>query len=245
MAKMADTRGMFPSWVVVLASVAIAAHLLAVVIVVLAAPSGPWPADGGSTLSTPPQFAYSLNTLLPAQYLQSLGMLNHYHFDSNRPAVPAASFEVRLKDASGKHLTTVKFPDGDNNHSVRHRQSLLARGLADDQPIEPPQGEVIAAPNRSVPDAQIWDMAGSEGLVIRTVPEHLIPRDRPVFRPSAQSLLLARSYARYLCRTHGAAKAEVIRHTQEPIPPAVMFISGPPPADAAGKLVSNFGELAE
>ena len=130
MAKVTSTTGELPSWAVGLGSVAIAGHLLAVVIVVLAAPSGPWPADGGSTLSTPPQFAYSLNNLAPAKYLQSLGMMNHFHFNSNRPAVPGVSFEVRLKDASGKHLTTVKFPDGDSNFSVRHRQSLLAHGLA-------------------------------------------------------------------------------------------------------------------
>ena len=245
MAKVTDTSGKLPSWVVGLGSVVIAGHLLAVVIVVLAAPSGPWPAEGGSTLSTPPQFAYSLNDLAPATYLQTLGMMNHYHFNSNRPAVPGISIEVRLKDASGKVLSTVKFPDEDSNFSVRHRQSLLARGLADDQPIAPPQGEVIAAANRAVPTSQIWETGAAQELVLKAVPEHLIPRDRPVFRPSEQSLLLARSYARYLCRQHGAAQAEVIRHTQEPIPPAVMFITGPPPADAAGKLNSNFGELAE
>ena len=77
------------------------------------------------------------------------------------------------------------------------------------------------------------------------MPEHLIPRDRPVFRPSEQSLLLARSYARYLCRTHGAATAELIRHTGEPITPAVMFTSGQPPAAAVNELISSFGELPE
>jgi hypothetical protein len=73
--------------------------------------------------------------------------------------------------------------------------------------------------------------------------EHL--GDRPVFRASARSLLLARSYARYLCRLNGAAKAEVIRHTQEPIPPAVMFMNDQPPAGAFNELTSNFGELPE
>ncbi|MCB9937365.1 MAG: hypothetical protein H6823_03930 [Planctomycetaceae bacterium] len=245
MAKVTDTRDVLPAWVVGLGSVAIACHLLAVVIVVLAAPSGPWPTDGGSTLSTPPQFAYSLNNLAPSKYLQSLGMMNHYHFFSNRPAVPGVSFEVRLKDESGKVFSTVRFPEAGASFSVRHRQSLLARSLADDQPIEPPQGEVIPAANRSVPTAQIWETRAAQELILMTVPEHLIPRDRPVSRPSEQSLLLARSYARYLCRRHGATRAEVIRHTQEPIPPAVMFIAGPPLADAAGKLISNFGEPTE
>jgi hypothetical protein len=58
-------------------------------------------------------------------------------------------------------------------------------------------------------------------------------------------LLLARSYARYLCRTRGAAKAELIRRTGEPITPAVMFMSGQPPAAAINELISNFGELPE
>jgi hypothetical protein len=104
---------------------------------------------------------------------------------------------------------------------------------------------MIPAPNRAVPTVRIWEIAGNGGLELRTVPEHLVPRDRPVFRASARSLLLARSYARYLCRINGAAKAEVIRHTQEPIPPAVMFMSNQPPAGAFNELTSNFGELPE
>jgi hypothetical protein len=172
-------------------------------------------------------------------------MTNNYHFLGNRPAMPGVSFEVRLKDESGNDLRTLSFPEANSNFWVRHRQSVLARGLADDQPVEPPQGEMIPAPNRSAPTAQIWEMAGDQRLELRRVPEHLVPRDRPVFRPSERSLLLARSYARYLCREHGAAKAEFIRHTGEPITPAVMFTSGPPPAVAFSELLSNFGELPE
>lgn len=240
-----DTSRSLASWQVVLGSVAIAGHLLAVAAMVLAAPSGPWPSAGGSTLSTPPQFAYSLNNFIPAEYLKSVGMTNNYHFLRNRPALPDVSFEVRLKDESGNDLGTVLFPDVNSNFWVRHRQSLLARGLADDQPVEPPQGEMIPAPNRSAATAQIWEIAENRGLELRRVPEHLIPRDRPVFRPSERSLLSARSYARYLCRQHGAAKAELIRHTYEPITPAVMFMSGQPPAAAINELISNFGELPE
>jgi hypothetical protein len=170
-------------------------------------------------------------------------MTNNYHFLSNRPALPGVSFEIRLKDKSGNQLATVEFPEDDSNFWVRHRQSLLARGLADDQPVEPQQGEMIPAPNRSVATVQIWETAENGGLEFRRVPEHLVPRDRPVFRPSERSLLLARSYARYLCRINGAAKVELIRRTGEPITPAVMFVSGQPPA--LNELVSNFGELPE
>jgi hypothetical protein len=212
---------------------------------VLAAPSGPWPSDEGGTLSTPPQFAYSLNNLIPAEYLNVVGMTDNYHFLGNRPAMPGVSFEVRLSDESGNDLGSVKFPEANRNFWVRHRQSLLADGLADDQPVEPPQGEMIAAPNRPAPTTQIWEVARDGRLELRRVPQHLVPRDRPVFRPSERSLLLARSYARYMCRTHGAAKAELIRHTSEPITPAVMFTNGPPPAAAFNELISSFGEFSE
>jgi hypothetical protein len=245
MSKPIERHVALPSWLVVLGSAAIAGHLLAVVAMVLAAPSGPWPSAVGSALSTPPQFAYSLNNLIPAEYLKSLGMTNDYHFFRNRPVLPGVSFEVRLQDEAGSHLATVKFPESHSNFWVRHRQSLLARGLADDQPVEPPQGEMIPAPNRSVPTVQVWDIAEKGGLELRKVQEHLVPRDRPVFRPSERSLLLARSYIRHLCRTNGAAKAELIRHTQEPIPPAVMFMSDQTSTGAFNELISNFGELPE
>jgi len=240
-----DQSGRRPTPVLVLGSVLIAGHLLAVLSAVLAAPSGPWPTDGGNTMSTPPQFAYTLNRLFADRYLRLVGMANNYHFFSNQPAVPGVWFEVRLKDDAGNPISTLRFPDPDANFAIRHRQGLLARGLIDDRPVDPPQGEKIAAPNRSVPTERIWEPVGDGQLELKHVPEHLIPRDRPVLGPSEQSWLLARSYSRYLCHRHGAATAEVIRKTQGPIAPAVMFIPGRPPDDAAGKLTSSFGELPQ
>src|SRR5262249_51306775 len=136
-----------------------------------------------------------------------------------------------------------KIPDPEANFWVRHRQSLLAQALADDEPVPPPQGEKVAAPGQQTRTVEIWDEVekGVPRLAIKKVPEHLIPRDRPVFRPSEWSLILAQSYARYLCRTHGADKAEIIRHTQEAIPPGVLFGPEPPPG-AFPVLTSNFGE---
>jgi hypothetical protein len=67
-------------------------------------------------------------------------------------------------------------------------------------------------------------------------------RGSPVFRPSEWSLVLARSYARHLCRTHGAASAEIIRHTRDPIYPVVLF-EREPAADAFQDLVASFGEM--
>jgi hypothetical protein len=58
-------------------------------------------------------------------------------------------------------------------------------------------------------------------------------------RPSDWALVLARSYGRYLCRTHGAASAEIVRHTREPVSPAVLFGMRPPP-NAFDEYVATF-----
>ena len=234
-----------PTWQLAFGSLAIGGHFLAVLAMILAAPSGPWPSADGGNHSTPPQFAYSLNNLFPASYLQSLGMADDYHFIGNNPAQVGVSIELRLEDADGRPLTTLTLPDAEGNWWVRHRQSVLARGLADDIPVSPPEGEMVPAPNQTLPGMPIWELAQGGGLELHNVPEHLIPRERPVFRPSEKSLLLARAYARYACRTHGAVHVEIVRRTQEPIPPAVMFLEGPPPSEAAGELISSFGEFTE
>src|SRR5205823_3602777 len=136
-----------PRWLVFLGSLAIAVHFLAVVCGALAAPSGPWPTMEGSGMATPPQFAFSIDKIT-RPYLQLVKMTHNYHFATNRPGLPGASFEVRLKDESGQELAMVRFPDAGANFWVHHRQSLLAQGLADDQPVQPPTGEVIAAPQQ-------------------------------------------------------------------------------------------------
>jgi hypothetical protein len=73
------------------------------------------------------------------------------------------------------------------------------------------------------------------------VAQHQVPRDHPVEQPSEWALLLARAYGRYLCRTHGAAKVELVRHSRGPIPPAVLFIDNVP-AGNFDELLSNFGD---
>jgi hypothetical protein len=226
----------------VTASVVIGSHLLAVTVAVVAAPSGPWPAPEGASLATPPQFAYSMHRDVTASYVQALKLQHNAHFAGNRPGVPGAWFEARLKDDKGREIATVRVPDPAANAWLYHQQACLAGRLADDEPVPPPQSEVIAAPNQEVPTVGIWDIAGNRKLKLARVPIHLVPRDRPVFRPSEYSLVLARSYARHLCRVYDAATAEIIRHTQDPLPPAVLAADGPPEA-AFGELVSNFGEL--
>lgn len=230
-----------PRWLLVLGSAAIGYHLLSVGLIAVAAPSGPWPSMEGANMATPPQFAYSLQRALTAEYSKAVKLTHNYHFPSDRPALTGAWFEVRLKDKAGQEIAAVRLPDPKAGAWERYQQTLLARRLADDEPVAPPQGEVIPGPHRRVPDVQIWDIEENRKLKLKSVPMHLVPRDRPVFRPSEWSLLLANSYGRYLCRLHGAAKAEIVRHTEEPIPPAILFEEIP--AGAFGELVSNFGEL--
>jgi hypothetical protein len=72
-----------------------------------------------------------------------------------------------------------------------------------------------------------------------------VPRNREVYRPSEWSLLLAQSYARYLCREYGAESVELIRYTQEVIHPVVLFGDRAPPQEAFPVLKANFGEFSK
>jgi hypothetical protein len=219
--------------------VGIAGHLLAVAALVLAAPSGPWPVAGGSDWATPPQFARSLGEwTLPA--LSLIKMTHNYHFLTNRPAI-ASRFDVRLRDASGQEMATLRFPDPNALWAARFRQKLLAQGLDGDDQVEPLPGEFVPAPGQPVRAVPYWQMGEGRTGKLATVEEHLIPRDREVTGPSPWSMLLARSYARYLCRAHQAASAEVIRYTKDHIPPDVLFLDSPPPASSFDEVSVSFG----
>src|SRR5262249_35084299 len=126
------------------------------------------------------------------------------------------------------------------NMAVRHRQGLLTLVFGEDRRIMPRQSELIAAPGQTLPVYQVWEMDKGE-LRLRTMDENQIPRDHPVFGPSEAMFVLAQAYSRYLCETHGAAKAEVIRHYQDPIRPFVL--TEDVPARAFEEIVSNFGEF--
>jgi hypothetical protein len=231
-----------PRWLSVTVSLVVAGHLSAILVLVLAAPSGPWPTAFGSSLAVGPTFALTAGNAATRYYLTPLKMTHNYHFMRNRPGLPGVFFEVRLKDAGGAVIRTVRCPDPNAPFWVRHRQSILAQGLADDQPVPARAGEVIPAPNQPVRTVQILDRVDNHTLALKTVPEHLVPRDRQVYRPSDWSLILARSYMRYLCREHGAASAELIRHTRDPTLPAMLFLDNPP-ADTFQELITYFGEI--
>src|SRR5260370_16376315 len=229
-----------PRWLAVLASLAILAHLLAIGARVLHADSGPWVTSMGNSPATGPQFAREIDQVTNFSYLRPLRMGHNYHFQSNQPEQTDVYFEAELKDASGHVLKNLRFPDPSANLWLRQRQLLLARGLMEDIPVQPPQAEEVRAPNQAAPSLEISPFRLGKVLRLQTIPEHLIPRGQTVFRPSEWSLLLARSYARYLCRVHGAASAEIIRHTKEPLLSAVLLIDE---SRNAEELVATFGEM--
>src|SRR5262245_55978178 len=200
-----------PRWLVVVASAVIVFHLGAVVVRAMAARSGPWPSPIGVMPFTPPWFAYSADRLT-GPYLQAVGLADRYHFPSNDPHMPGVYLVFRLKDGSGSDVGTVRLPDPSANFWVRHRQTLLARNLGGDEPLTLPQSEVIAAPNQQVQELVYWQEQPNEWGRLRLARQSVnqFDRNRMYLRPADSALVCARTYARYLCRTNGAEKAEVV-----------------------------------
>lgn len=249
--------GVLPTWLIVVGSAAILFHLAAVIVPILDSPSGPWPTPTGRTMDDPPAFAHAVGGLADwhAQYLR---LSHNYHFIFNRPGdAPAVKMEVRLRDDAGNLIRTLTFPDPQANPWVRHRQELLVRALAPDLPAPTPGQEFIAAPGQKPPTATVWltpedhipDATAPDSsdatiqLRLAVIPQHLVPRSHEVMRPSDWSILLAHSYARYLCRENGAATAEIIRISREPVSPGVLFGNEPSP-EAFEELVASFGEVS-
>jgi hypothetical protein len=241
----ARTNRPLPQGAIVAGSVLIVFHFLAVSMGALAAPSGPWPTNFGSSYALAPPFAASVNDFTGKYLLRPLHMTNNYHFASNYPEAPEVFFEVRLKDDNGKVTKTLKFPDAQANYWLRHRQRLLAQALGDDQPVQAPQGEQVLPQGQKFPTLNIWlSNEGDSVLRLKSVSQLEIPKNRPVSRPSDWSLLLAKAYVRHLCREHAAASGELIRHSRNPIYPTVLFVNGPLPREAVAseELVCSFGE---
>src|ERR1700704_4798093 len=90
-----------PRWLALAISVLIIAHLLALGGLALAARSGPWPTEFGTSMEMPPQFAQEINDLSVPYYLDLVRMTHNYHFSSNHPEQPGIYFEVELKDDKG------------------------------------------------------------------------------------------------------------------------------------------------
>lgn len=239
----------------VVVSAWIALHFLAVLGGVLIAPSGPWPMPGGGDMATPPHFAQLLMfgpdfvaeppgsalDLSLMGYLKGAKMTHNFHFISNRPHDYETRIEAKIRDENGEVTQVVHFPDTDANAIARHRQQLLAEGFSEDIPVEAPPGESVPAPNQPIRSVRIWEPGEGRTATIRQVQEHLIPRNRPVFGPSDWSMILARSYARRLCREHGAASVEIVRYTKPLIPPDVLFMDSLPQSGSFDESIMSFG----
>jgi hypothetical protein len=234
--------GAVPRWLLHLGGVALAAHLAVLVGLTLSVASGPWPSPFGDSMALAPQFAQFVRLYASPLYGKVFKIAPTEFAPRAHPAAIGAWVEIRLKDDAGKVVNTLRFPEEGANPWVRQRQVLLARGLTDDQPVTPRMGEAVGPTIGKTPTVTYWqrDAAGTLHLVAQL--DHLVPRDQPLQKPSEWSLLLARSYARHATAVHGAAAAEVIRHTQFPIPPAVLFMPQPPPPQAFSELVSDFTE---
>jgi len=243
MVNVASGSATVPRWLVIVSSLVIGFHLLAVLVNALAVWSGPWPVMDGPPMATPPQFAVTLHSRT-GDYLQAVRLTHNFHFTTNRAALPTVYGEAKLRDDEGKEVAVVRIPDPNANRWVRHRQEVLIRGLGDDQPVAPPGTEIIPAPGQKAPEQELWQAAENEPRNLRLVrvPSHLVPRDRPMLAPSPMAITLANSYARYLCRAHGAASVEFVRRSRDAIPPRILFEDNVP-AGALDELVSNFGEL--
>jgi hypothetical protein len=253
MAKPPAAVRRLPPWLIRVGSALLVFHLFSLGVLVVAAQSGPWSTDFGSTPALGPQFAESINLVTTYYYLRPLGMTHTYHFDANRLSSPDVKFEVVLRDESGKEIGRRTFPDENTNFWVYHRQVLLSRWLGMDQPVPPRGPEVVGPGGKDVP--KVSYLLGRDDL--RRIPEGIIehpslagieelppekgnnlylcwvgedqqgviPRDRmmPYFRPSDWELLVARSFVRHVSRQQDAASAELIRYYWRPVRPEYMF----------------------
>jgi hypothetical protein len=193
-------------------------------------------------MAIPPPAAALPHESLALPYLQGVGLTHNYHFPTNRVGSPDAYLEVRLEDADGKPLKTVRFPDPDAPPLVRQRQHQMIRWLVEDQPVAPPRGERIYPPGQLPPRVPFWDLVDARRLVLMEVPEPEVPRNRMVFRPTPWSLVVIRSIARHECRVHGAAHARVTRYSREVTSPEALVNPQAIPA-AIEELVSDYGRM--
>jgi hypothetical protein len=237
-----------PRWFMIVVSVFIVFHFSSVVVRVLATQSGPWASmDGGAMPAMPPRFAWKAYQSLPGQYLHALQMPYDYHFVTDQTRRIGVYLEARLKDQDGKEIARLKFPDENASSWVRHRQQLLMDKLTDDVPVQVPMTERVAAPGQQTPMVTIWENYERNKMRLKTQPlNDLITNSRqqgPVFQPSDLTWIYARAFARYVCRTHGAAKVEIVRVHQNPIQPEVLF-NQDVPSEMFDPNYSTFGELS-
>jgi hypothetical protein len=245
--KRAPLARPLPGGVVVFASLFVVFHFFAINMYILAAPSGPWLVPGfGPSPALGPPFASELSKATTEYYLQPLRMAGNYHYSSNHVDMPSIVFEARLRDERGDVFKTLQFPSPKDNFWLRHRHAILAEGLGGDVPIPLPRGEMIPAQGQATQTLKLWYPADPQEkkLAIRETEQHLVKdlfKDpgMQLARPREWTLLLARSYARYLARAYGAASVQIIRNSRDPVMPALLFGETVPPGTFE-TLVSQF-----
>jgi hypothetical protein len=230
-----------PAWIVLIGSAVIGFHFFAVGIQVLAAPMAPWLARPLPNTPREPEFARGISQVTTRHYLMPLRMTHNYHFATNYTEIPGVTLRVRLLDEQGGLIKTVEIPDKNANAWVRHRQLLLVQNLVPDLPVEL-RGEAIAPRDGQPRMMDYWEITGGPELALESRAEHLVPRNRPVMRPPRWAVVLAKSYARHLCREHNAVSAEVIRHSREAIPPSLLLSNQDLPGEFP-EVICTFGKL--
>lgn len=235
----ADKSAEWPKWARLVGSIAIAGHFLAVATTVLSSQSGPWP---GGDMAHAPMFAELLAAKLDP-WLAIVKLSTNFHFNECRPTV-AARFEAILRDSQGNEIKRLQFPDPNASSALRHKQSLLAFEIAQDEPLRPPQGFWVAAPGKEAKKVPGWivNESGKEGK-LGSIAENLIPRDRPTFGPTALAAIAAQSYARHLCRQHQVAKCEIVRYDRMLFPPLILMEAGEPNPSFFEENSRSFGAI--
>jgi hypothetical protein len=174
-----------------------------------------------SDMAPPPQFAMFIDRVGYPIYLEPLKLTHDYRFQADRTGMPEISFEVKFKDADGNLIRDEKkkpvkqvFPDPNASAWVRHRQELLARQLWQDMPPPPPGPRQLGRET-----VKVWAPVPGhfKSFILESVDKAMVNERH--MSPSEWSLLLAGSYARYLCRTKDAARVEITRQTFPLIPP--------------------------
>jgi hypothetical protein len=118
-------------------------------------------------------------------------------------------------------------PVGEN----RPRIHEVSENQVDWEPVEMMKLAFNTPPNVS----RLW-------LVQRDV--NTLPRQAQLPEPNEWAMIVAKSYGRHLCRVHGAASAELVRISQMPYPPVVLFVPEGRSMMGFGQLESFYGKVA-
>jgi hypothetical protein len=221
-------------------------HLGAVGLLALAAQAGPMNPKYvhptfGAMKAQGPTFATKITAVTKPYYLTPLCMWRDYHFESNRPLEVGCFFEVQLKNELGDVVKTLKFPDDNASAAVRHRQEMLARGLAADEPPLARGTQKIAAPGQAPKQVEVWE-PDKEGTLHTKLMDESEAQEKQLFRPAVSSKVLAQSYLRYLCRRDKAASAVLYRYAQPQAIPSYLIEKNPLPPQLFAVTKSEFGE---